>query len=186
MLDRERLGQPDPQESATIQGGEGVLEVLDVKRLEAAVDASFCHHAEDFQKRGRAGKGKKNSGCRRFCKAAESVDCSTIRASKTSGRITEIEDQVTGSRRVLFFYRAEGAFGVVVGDDVLAQFGADRLKEVAQMADERETAENGVFPLAEVEDGKAENEEGEDGEDDVNGVHSDRRVHADYLSDGRE
>ena len=45
---------------------------------------------------------------------------------------------------------AEGLLRVVVGDDVLAQFGADTFQKEAQVADDRIVAQDGVMPLQQV------------------------------------
>ena len=47
---------------------------------------------------------------------------------------------------------AERPVGVVVGDDVLAQLGADGLEQVPQVADDREVAQDRVASLRQVVD----------------------------------
>ena len=45
---------------------------------------------------------------------------------------------------------AERTLLVVVGDDVLAELGADGFQPVAEVADEREVSQDGVLPLRQV------------------------------------
>ena len=55
----------------------------------------------------------------------------------------------------------EGPLLVVVADDVLAQLGAERLQQVAQVADDREVAQDGMALLHQVVDGR-DDEQGAD------------------------
>jgi hypothetical protein len=59
---------------------------------------------------------------------------------------------------------AERAFLGIRGDDVLAQLGADRLEPVAEAADDREVAPDGVLALGQVAQGDDDEDRGQDAE----------------------
>ena len=46
----------------------------------------------------------------------------------------------------------ERKFFVIAGDDVLPQFGSDRLQQITEVPDHREIPQDGVFPLGEIVD----------------------------------
>src|SRR5262249_55423251 len=61
---------------------------------------------------------------------------------------------------------------VVAGDDVLAQLGTERLEEIAQVADEREVANDGVPSLHEVVNGDDDEERNDPDDDPQRGRHA--------------
>ena len=64
------------------------------------------------------------------------------------------------------------ALGIVVGNDVLAKFRADRFENVAKMTDHREVSEDGVLLLKDVVERDGQHQKDDDREDDEEGMHT--------------